>query len=270
MRSEARALLRLGGALCLTVCVLSVAAIVFPRLHVSETAADTLCFALGAALPIASLAIAARAESAWSLALGVALVAALALLALVWLQPTPFAGLLLVNSALLGLAWALGSSAGRRVQHPSHLLPACFVAASADLASVLSPEGPSHAIAQSERALSLLAVSFPVPGSSASAPAFGVGDLLFMALVFGVAHAQRLPYARTVGCAVLGTVIAGTAAAWFKSAVPALVPIAFVLLLGLPEIRRLRPADRRATAIAIALASSVALGCILRRLLTKN
>jgi hypothetical protein len=176
---------------------------------------------------------------------------------------------LLVDTALVCLSWALGCSLGRRVQHVAHLLPACVVAASADIVSLLSPEGPSHAIAESERALSVLATWFPVPGSSALSPALGVGDLLFMALVFGVARAHGLPYARCLLACLGGTALAGVVAAWSGLAVPALVPIAAVLVLVLPPIRQLRHSDRNAARWSMLIASSMALATFARTLLDR-
>jgi hypothetical protein len=189
---------------------------------------------------------------------------------LVWIQPEQGSALLLVDSALVALAWALGTSLGRRVQHASHLFPACVVAACADLVSLLSPEGPSHAIANSDRALSVLAVWFPVPGGHAVSPALGVGDLLFIALVCGVARVHGLPYARCVALCLLGTALAGLGAAWLGLAVPALVPIAAVIVLGLPRVRQLRPADRAAARVSMLIAGSVALATLVRSFLARH
>jgi len=136
--------------------------------------------------------------------------------------------------------------------------------------SLLSPEGPSHAVAESERALSVLAVWFPVPGRPALAPALGVGDLLFMALVFGVARAHGLPYARCVVACVVGTALAGLASAWSGSAVPALVPIAAVVVLTLPAVRKLQRRDRRAAHWSMLIASTIALVSVARALLSRQ
>jgi hypothetical protein len=150
------------------------------------------------------------------------------------------------------------------VQHASHLFPACVVAASADVVSLLSPEGPSHAIARNERALSVLAMGFPVPGTSAFAPVLGIGDLLFVAFVLGVVRAHGLSYARAIGCVVAGIAIAGLAAARLRVAVPALVPIAAATILGMPTIRRLRPADRTAAQASMAIAVSLLVATLAR------
>ena len=242
----------------------ALAAIVLPRTHLGPLLAEAVAFAGATGVSIAALAIAATAELALAQTLGIAAIAAAALVTLALTPPSPSLALPIVNGALVGLAWALGTSLGRRVQHPAHLFPACVVAASADLVSLLSPEGPSHAIANSERALSVLAVGFPVPGTDAVAPALGVGDLLFMALALGVARAHGLPYRRTVACCVVGVALAGLTAAWLGVAIPALLPIAATLLLGLPAIRRLRRADRATATWTMVIAGSVALASMAR------
>jgi hypothetical protein len=256
--------LRLALALAFTPAVVALAALLLPRLGVGPLAANMIAFGGATFVPILALALAATVHSTRALALGIAVLASAALLGLAVLQPGPICAMLLVDSALVALAWVLGASIGRRVQHASHLLPACVVAASADLVSLLSPEGPTHAIARSDRALSVLAVWFPVPGTRALAPALGVGDLWFMALVFGVAAVHRLPYARTVLLAAAGTSVAGLVAAWLGVAVPALVPIATAILLGLPMVRRVRPADRAATKWSIVIAGSIVVAVALR------
>ena len=243
---------------------------VLPRLRVSEGLADAIAFAGGTLFPILGLSLAAMVEVSLAFALGIATMAAAVLIALAVLQPSPIITVLMADGALVWLSWALGGSLGRRVQHAAHLLPACVVAACADLVSLLSPEGPSHAVAESERALSVLAVWFPVPGRPALAPALGVGDLLFMALVFGVARAHGLPYARCVVACVVGTALAGLASAWSGSAVPALVPIAAVVVLTLPAVRKLQRRDRRAAHWSMLIASTIALVSVARALLSRQ
>jgi hypothetical protein len=252
--------------LAIAPCTAVLAARGLPHVHVGPLLADVVAFAGASGVGVTALAVAATAEVALAPSLGVAAVAAAALLTLAFSQPSPALALPIVNGALVCLGWALGTSLGRRVQHPAHLFPACVVAASADLVSLLSPEGPSHAIANSERALSVLAVGFPVPGSEAIAPALGVGDLLFIGLALGVARAHGLPYARTVGCCVLGVALAGLAAACLGVAIPALLPIAAALLLGLPVIRRLRREDRAAAKWSMVIAGSVAMASVARGL----
>lgn len=262
----ARDWLALALGLGLTPVAAAFAVWSFPGWQVSPLFAAVIAFLAAALFPIFGLALASTASVPTRVALLAALLAFGAVL-LGALRPfAPTTALLVTDTALVTLGWALGSTLGRRVQHASHLMPACFVAASADLTSLLSPEGPSHAIAGSERALSVLATWFPVPGESASSPALGVGDLLFMGLVLGVARAHALPYWRCIGACLLGTTLAGAAAAWLGIAVPALVPIAAAVVLLVPEARQVRRADRSATRLAMSIAGSIALLVIVRRL----
>lgn len=256
--------LRVGGGLLVTPAVVSLALSLLPHVWVSAASGSFIAFAGAAAVALGGLAIAATGELSRRLTLGIS-AAAVATLVGVALMPAPGGGAVVAaDTALVAVAWALGASLGRRVQHVGHLLPACVVAASADVVSLVSPEGPSHAIAKSDRALSVLAIWFPVPASTALAPALGVGDLLFMALVLGVAVAHELPYARVVICCAFGTALAGFAAATLQTPVPALLPIAGAVLLGLPAVRRLRPVDRKAARWSMLIAVSIAVATIVR------
>ncbi|MES1183483.1 MAG: hypothetical protein ABUL60_06685 [Myxococcales bacterium] len=256
--------LRLAGGLLLTPAVVAVALLVLPQLRVGTGAANVISFAGATGVAIAGLALASTAELSRRLTLAIAALGVATLVTVAVTRASNGGALLATDTALVGVAWALGASLGRRVQHASHLLPACVVAASADVVSLVSPEGPSHAIANSDRALSVLAIWFPVPASTAWAPALGVGDLLFIALVLGVAVAHELPYARVVLCCAVGTALAGVAAAISGVAVPALLPIAGAVIVGLPAARRLRAVDRRAARWSMLIAASVAAATVVR------
>jgi hypothetical protein len=238
-------------------------AVAAPRLVVSDGVAAALTFGGAAAAALVALVLAARSalDGRAAVALGAA---ALALLGLVLLAaPPPPIAVTLVNLALVAVAHAVGGSIGRRVAHPGHLLPACAVAAAADLLSVVHPSGPSHAIAGSERALSLLAVGFPIPGTRAVAPSLGLGDLVFLALVFGVVAAHGLSMARAAAAAAVGLAVAGALSALLAAAIPALLPVGAAVVAGIPEARRLRPEDRRTATFAIAAAAAVVAGVLL-------
>ncbi len=248
--------------LLLTPIVVGIAAVAAPRIHVGEDSASLVVFAGAASTSVAALAIAATSLSsaAWRLAVGV--VAALALGVLAWSGVTSMAATVAVDAALVAVAWAIGTSIGRRIEHPGHLLPACVVVACADAASMVSRFGPTHAIAENERALSVVAVAFPVPGTWAAAPALGVGDLIFMALVLGAVSAHGISVTRAALLCLAGTSVAGVASAVSETAVPALVPIAAAVVLGIREARSVRPRERRAAALAMVVAVSVAAAVI--------
>jgi len=255
---------RVGGGLLLTPVAVAMALWGAPKVRVGTATADLISFFGAAGVAIAGLAIATTAQLPRRVTLCIAAVAAATLVGIAVAQPRSGAAMLAADTSLVSLAWALGASLGRRVQHAGHLLPASVVAASADLVSVLSPEGPSHAIATSDRALSVLAIWFPVPASVAVAPALGIGDLLFMGLVMGVAVAHDLPYGRAVLCCAWGTALAGSAAAILGVPVPALLPIAAAVLVGLPAARPLRAVDRSAARWSMLIAVSGAVATIVR------
>jgi hypothetical protein len=253
---------RCGCGLLLTPFVVAMAFWGLPHVQVGTATADLISFGGAAGVAIAGLAIATTAQLSRRVTLGIAAVAIATLVGIAAGQLRGGAAVLAADTSLVCLAWALGASLGRRVQHAGQLLPASVVAASADLVSLLSPEGPSHAIATSDRALSALAIWFPVPASLAVAPALGIGDLLFMGLVMGVAVAHGLPYGRAVFCCAFGTALAGCAAAILRVPVPALLPIAGAVLVGLPAARRLRAVDRRAARWSMVIAVSAAVATI--------
>lgn len=253
------------SGLALSAALPLAAALLAPRMPAEPLSAAVLTFLGGALTGLAPLALAARVGLPARAAVGVVAAAILALAAAALADPGGLLALVAVDGALVVFAWAVGGSIGQRVAHPGHLLAACLVAAAADLASVLHPQGPTHAIVKSERALSLLAISFPVPSTHAFAPVLGVGDLVFAALALGVAAQHRLSLARMTALVALGVAVAGAMAALFEAAVPALIPMAAAIALGLPAARRLEPRDRRTTRLAAAVAGAVILGVLLTR-----
>src|SRR5262249_42324597 len=141
------------GGLALAPCATLVAGAAFPALHAGSGGAGLVAFGGAAIAALSSLATAARAELPPRVAVAVAScsIGVVAVFAVV--RPAPLIMAAVVNAALVTLAHAVGGAIGRRVAHPGHLLPACAVAAAADLASVLHPLGPNRAIASSGRAL---------------------------------------------------------------------------------------------------------------------
>ena len=163
-----------------------------------------------------------------------------------------------VDLALIVIAHTLGALIGTRVEHPGHLFPALVVAAAADVASVFHPSGPTHQIAENERALSLSAFAFPVPGTRELAPALGIGDLIFVALVLGVASRHGLSRPRFAGLALLGALVAGVVALLARAPIPALPAIGAAILLGVPETRAIPAKDVAVARAAMALAGVIA------------
>jgi hypothetical protein len=265
--AERRGRASLGIGLSITPVVVGIAALAVPTLHVGIATAGVIAFGGAISTAMLGITISSIRDESDVVRGTVAGAAALTLAVIAFVQARFAAAAIVVDAALVAGAWAVGASIGRRVQHPGHLLPACVVVGAVDLGSVLSSFGPSRAIAASERALSMLAVSFPVPGSTAFAPALGVGDLVFIALVLGAVAAHRLPLVRAAVLCFAGTAVAGAMASLLETAIPALVPIGAALVLGLPAVRNLRPEDRRSAKLAMSIAVSIAVATTLSRLM---
>ncbi|APR75729.1 Hypothetical protein A7982_01075 [Minicystis rosea] len=257
--THAKPLLGLLLAPALTALGVAVA----PRLTLSEPTAAAAVFAGAATAGLLALAASARAFLAPRAAIILAVAGLCVLAVAFFVAPPPAVGVILVNLGLVSIAHAAGASIGRRVAHPGHLLPACAVAAAADVVSLIHPSGPTHAIASSPRALAFFALGFPVPGTRLVAPALGFGDLVFLALVLGVAATHAMSLTRTAICGALGLAVAGVVAGALDINVPALVPIGAAVVIGLPEARRLRAEDRRTAQISMAAAVAVVISVLL-------
>ncbi|NUO54680.1 MAG: hypothetical protein HOV80_38055, partial [Polyangiaceae bacterium] len=108
------------------------------------------------------------------------------------------------------------------------------------------------------------ALASAVPGTTAIAFVLGVGDLVFAAIVFGVAarHGVSLLTVGLLVLAAFATALAASAALMMP--IPALVPVGVFVVVGVPEFRRLAKKDRRAAALAIAVAAAVVIGVAVR------
>ncbi len=250
---------RTVGGLFLPALSVLIASRVMPTCHLGPTAAGLVVY-VGATLPaICAVALMLRdpLQPLFLAPIGVALV----------LLAVPAKGVLaatLVAAGLSALGAGLGGAIGRRVQRPGHLLPAAAMAAAADIVSVTASFGPSRAIAESPRALALLAVSFPVPGTHEFAPALGVGDLVFSALALGVAGAHELPYIRTAFAAYVGVLLAGGLSLLLAAPVPALPLIGAAIVAAVPATRVIHRRDQTATRTAIGLAMVALLFAVVR------
>ena len=267
MEAGTRRLAPLATALVVAVVALASARTIAPHAVVSERGAGLVTFAGAALLSVLVVAIAARTPIS-PRALLLVDVAAVAVLGVHFMKPLlmPLApGAIAIDVALFALSCATGAFVGSRIQHPGHLLPACVVAACADVVSVVSPQGPTHAMAESERALSLLTISFPVPGTRAFAPALGVGDLIFLALLLSAIAAHGLPYRRSALLAAVGILSAGLAAMWFQTAIPALPFLAAPVIAFVPGTRTLARKDRTVATIAIGVSVVIATWTIVTR-----
>ncbi len=252
------------AALALAPATILAGLLAAPRMVVSDGVADVLAIVLSVVPALVALSLASRRPLPSVRALVVLAALALAALVVVSLVGLRSAVIPLQVGALVALGHALGTLVGARVAHPGHLLPAAIVASAADLASVISPEGPSHAIAQSEAAMTVAALSAPVPGTLAVTHVLGVGDLVMLGLFFAAAARFDIPAGRVALGAALGLVVAFALSAWLATPIPALVPMGFAVVLVVPRFRQLAPADRRATLTAAVLAAALIAAVLVR------
>jgi hypothetical protein len=147
-----------------------------------------------------------------------------------------------VTAALLLGGSLVGACVGRAVEHPGQLLFVAVVSSAADIFSVFHPKGPSGAIAESEAALSLLALPWPLLGTGELAPFLGVGDVIFTALYVGAARKHGLSLPRTTLALALAYMLTMLAVLLLETVVPALPLLGLAMVLAHPEARL--PAER--------------------------
>lgn len=227
-----------------------------PKLPIATGWEDLLTFLTAVVTVTTTLFVLSRGRFTSRLWLAIGLVAASALGIVAFTGVQSVTGIVVVGSALLTLGHGIGHAVGSRIEHAGHLLPACVVAGCVDVASVLHPQGPTHAIVRSERAIELLVLSFPVLGTQAFAPSIGVGDVVFAALLLGTATRHRLSTVRFALLIGMGLLFAGLLSALIAQAVPALPAIGLCVVLGVRQARVLDRKDRR-TALGFMAASVV-------------
>jgi hypothetical protein len=234
-----------------------------PHLPLAGAAADVSAVIVALAPVVASMVAAARARPGTRVLLPLLVASLLGLVAVgvaglqPWLVP-------LQAGCLVAAGYAVGSIVGARVQFAGHMLPAAAVAAAADVASVLSPEGPSNAALSSEKALSVLALAGPVPGTHAFTFVLGVGDLVFVALALRVAVEHGASLRRVTLGVAAGLVVAFASSALSGVAIPALVPLGIAVVVATPEFRRVRKRERTLTAVSVAASIAVIGGVLVR------
>jgi hypothetical protein len=238
-------------AMSLSPAVAALVVFAGPKVPVPDSAADALAAALAIVPATAGLGWAARYEVRGRV---LAVLTALGVAAMIVVHATklPLSLVPLQVFGLLAVSHAAGSFIGRRIAHPGHILPASFVAAAADVVSVLAPRGPTNTIARSEAALPLFAIAGGVPGTAAITFVLGVGDLVMLALMAGAAAKFGVSLTRVSCLALVAFAVAIAASAFWATPVPALVPLAAVVGLGVPAFRRVAPKERRVALLAVA------------------
>ncbi len=193
-------------------------------------------------------------------ALPIAALLALALWPLSQYPPPELLLALCVTSVLLLAGTLLGSVVGFAIEHPGHLVFVAIVSSVADLLSVFHPSGPSAEIAQSEAALSVLALPWPMLGTTHIEPFLGVGDVVFTALYLASTRRHGLPLWRSVLALTLGFGVTMAAVLALQSAVPALPMLGLAMVVAQPRARRPPAVDRvRGYALALLICALAAL-----------
>ncbi len=162
---------------------------------------------------------------------------------------------LVASIAVLWIGGWLGAAIGRVVSDVGHLAAVAFVAAAADLWSVGSAAGPSHALVTTvdPALLRLAALSAPVVATSGPAAMLGAGDVVFAALYLAAARRHGLSVGRTFAAIAVGLLAAGAGALLLARPVPALPLLGLLVIAVHWRAIRVRKADRPATWVAAAL-----------------
>jgi hypothetical protein len=182
--------------------------------------------------------------------------------ALLWLSVYPWRELdmaVAVTVCLLLSCSALGAVVGAAIEHPGQLVFVAIVSSAADVLSVFHPSGPSAAIVQSEAALSVLALPWPMLGTPFIEPILGAGDVVFTSLYVACTRRHALHSLRTGVALTLGFAVTMVAVVALEAAVPALPFLGFAMVVAHPQARRPPERDRiRGYAIAALVVLAVA------------
>jgi hypothetical protein len=206
----------------------------------------------GAAIGVGAVAPAPRAR--WALAL-VFPAACLGAVAAVGPRPSGPLWVGLVTAALLGGGTLAGGLVGGRVQRPGHLMVVAYVSSLADLYSVFAPSGPSAQVVDSERALAVLALSWPLPTGPhgvEAMPLLGVGDVIMTAVYLAASRGLDLGRVRTAVALAFGYAVVVGTLLWRGEAVPALPMLGLAIVLAHPRARHLPRTEWRTALLGVA------------------
>jgi hypothetical protein len=231
-----------------------------PRAAISPVLAYAIAFA---AVALAALGSAWRCPAVNPRALPWALVPALALL---YLSAHPLAELdmaVAVTIALLSCCTLVGAVVGGAIEHPGQLVFVAIVSAAADMFSVFHESGPSAAIVQSEAALSVLALPWPMLGTPFIEPILGAGDVVFTSLYVACSRRHALSPGRTAAALTLGFAVTMVAVVALQVAVPALPFLGLAVVAAHPQARRPPERDRIRGYVVASVVVAVVAGLLL-------
>ena len=150
-----------------------------------------------------------------------------------------------VTACLLVAGAAVGSAVGGRVERAGHLLVVVVVSVLVDTFSVFHSFGPTAAAVARPRLIALIALPWPVLGTTEVAPVLGVGDVAFAALYLAAARRHELGVRRMALAVALGLVATAALVVVTGRPVPALLAMGAAVLALHPRARRLPAEDRR-------------------------
>jgi len=165
-------------------------------------------------------------------------------------EPVPAA---LVTASLLVGGATLGAAVGGRVEHPGHLLVVAEVSLLVDAFSVFHTFGPAAAAASRPEVIALVALPWPVLGTSHVVPVLGVGDVIFAGLYMAASRRHGLGRLRTALALEIGLLVTGVAVLLTEMPIPALPAMGAAVLVAHPKARKLPPQDRHKGWIVIAV-----------------
>lgn len=159
--------------------------------------------------------------------------------------PPGIGGSAVVIAALLASGSISGGVLGARIAHPGHLSVVAVVSSLADLWSVLGSSGPTATIVTNAPLLSVLALPFPMLGTSDIEPLLGLGDIVFVALYLTASERFGLEKRRTMLALSVAFALTALFVILLARPIPALPFLGLAILVAHPEGRLPPPSERR-------------------------
>jgi hypothetical protein len=253
--------LRAARVIALSLVPIAMLSLAAPVIHVRVLAGLAIGFAVACIALVAGTLLVTRAfdraREAYTLAItGLLLVGASYWVAHLahgraWIE---IASALFANAGVLAVASALGVAVGLNIADPGHLLAVACASSAADIWSVSSPRGLTHAVITSpDVALQrMVTLSAAIPPDRIPQPQIGFGDVIFAAVYFAASTKHGLSRTRTALAVAIGLLLAGVATFVLRQPMPALTFIGAAVVAAHRRAWRIPARDRLATALAVA------------------
>jgi len=244
--------LRWLAAVAVTAVAQALFAQLAPHLNVPPVLGFIVASSMAGAclLAVAALAPPARARyAAWALLPAVLLV----LIALTGSAASGIGAVVVVTVALLSGGTLVGTVVGQRIARPGHLLVVAWVSSLADIYSVVSSTGVSAQVVESDTLLSVLALSWPYPGTGDIVPLWGLGDVIMSAVYFSACRRHGLSRGRTAVALALALGVVLAVLLVIEQPLPVLPFMGLAVVVAHPRARRLAPEDRWQALIGMAV-----------------